>query len=202
MTSRSERAAGTRAALQAAARQQFVERGYLATKITDITRAAGRATGSFYEHFDSKDDLLQALLVDLHRSAAAEVTNKHPADHDLRDVAQLRDHVAATWHTMRENLPITVALFESTISHGPDEGRAWQRLTADTAVLREHLERLGDAGHPLPGDPTLTAAAIGAMLGLLGYAVLPSAASGQTDEEVIDTVTALLAHGISGPSGP
>ncbi len=195
---RKERAAETAAALKEAAKRQFAERGYLNTKITDITAAAGRATGSFYEHFASKDDLLRELEADMHRQAGAEVAGRHPADHDLTDAEQLRAHVAATWHTMRANLPVMSALHESAIAAGRSPGQAWQDLIAGTSVLREHLDYVRGQGRELPGDPELIAAAMGAMLSALGYALLRSGSAAFSDEEVVDTLTRLLHTGLRG----
>jgi AcrR family transcriptional regulator len=198
---RKERAAGTEAALKEAARRQFVQRGYVNTKITDITTAAGRATGSFYDHFSSKEDLLQALLADMREQASDDISGQeHPPDHDLTDRKQLRAHLAVGWHVMRSNLPVVIALHESAMADGPGSGQAWQQLVQDTGMLREHLEYLRRQGHVLPGEPALVAAAMGAMLATLAYALLPSGASGFSDDEIIDTVTGLLLDGLRGPA--
>ncbi|XVQ88970.1 TetR/AcrR family transcriptional regulator [Microbispora siamensis] len=199
---RKARAAETEAALKDAALRQFAERGYLNTKITDITAAAGRATGSFYDHFTSKDDLLQALLADLHGKAHDRLAQEDHPPHDLTDRDQLREHLAVAWHLMRDNRPIVIALFEQAMAAGPGAGLLWRRLIEDTQVLREHLEHLRETGHSLPGDPELVAAAMGGMLSMLAYALLgDDPDSGRSDDEVIDTLTRLLLHGLATP-GP
>ena len=114
---RKARAAETEAALKEAARRQFAEHGYLNTKITDITTAAGRATGSFYEHFASKEDLLQTLLDDLHAQASGQFDSSEHPPHDLADPVQLREHVAVAWGVMRDNRPVINALFEIGRAH-------------------------------------------------------------------------------------
>jgi len=208
MGERKEKAAQTAAALKDAARREFAERGYLNTKITDITAAAGRAAGTFYQHFASKEDLLQALLADMHSQAGnAFDGDDHPV-HDLTDPRQLREHLAVAWGVMRENRPVMVALFESALADGPNSGALWNRLTADTSMLRGHLEYLRERGQTLPGDPALIAAAMGGMLSMLAYALLPvtsvstgDGGAGYTDIQILDTLSSLLLHGLAGPAG-
>ncbi|MEU7868649.1 TetR/AcrR family transcriptional regulator [Dactylosporangium sp. NPDC049140] len=193
---RKARAAQTRAALLDAARTLFGERGYLNTKITDITAAAGRSTGSFYEHFADKDELLRALLEDIEDAADERMAaTGHPRDHDLTDRDQLRAHIGIAWGVMRQHRAIQVALFQSMVAADPASGRSWRDLTGQTAVLREHLEWLRERGHTLPGEPELLAAAMGAMLALVSYALPPGHAYG--DEQVVDAFTDLLLKGLS-----
>ncbi|RKN38150.1 TetR/AcrR family transcriptional regulator [Streptomyces hoynatensis] len=197
---RKEKAAETRAALMEAARRTFVERGYLNTKITDITRAAGRATGSFYDHFTDKEALLAELLGDMHGQAHEHIHERdHPREHDLTDEAQLHTHLEIAWQVMRENLPVTIALFESAVARGPGTGAAWRSLAENTSMIRDHLEYLREEGRQLPGEPELVAAAIGGMLSMLAYAVLTSKTPAAPDEEIVDTLTSLLLNGLRGP---
>lgn len=56
------RKARTRMALLAAARQRFAGRGIEQTTIAEIAEGADVATGSFYNYFRTKEELLDALL--------------------------------------------------------------------------------------------------------------------------------------------
>jgi AcrR family transcriptional regulator len=71
---RTDRGRRTRRALLDAAAEAFGANGFHATGISDITRRAGVALGSFYTWFPSKEAIFRAVVADLS--------------------AQVRDHVA------------------------------------------------------------------------------------------------------------
>ncbi|WP_433714583.1 TetR/AcrR family transcriptional regulator [Nocardia sp. CA-084685] len=52
----------TRSALVTAAREVFERDGFLDARISDISKAAGVASGSFYTYFDSKEEVFAAVV--------------------------------------------------------------------------------------------------------------------------------------------
>ena len=59
---RKDNRALTRKRIISAARSLFVDRNYIATTIDDIAEAAEIGRATFYLHFESKDEVLQAVL--------------------------------------------------------------------------------------------------------------------------------------------
>jgi AcrR family transcriptional regulator len=70
---RRERAARTRQALIAAARELFVANGYFATSTEEIVARAGVGTrGALYHHFADKEDLFRAVFDQVQRNLTVE----------------------------------------------------------------------------------------------------------------------------------
>ena len=70
MNVKAQRSEATRAALTAAARELFGERGYAGVGTEEIVRHAGVTRGALYHHFGDKKDLLRAVMHDLARELA------------------------------------------------------------------------------------------------------------------------------------
>ncbi len=62
---RARRREATRRSLMAAASALFASKGVESTRINEITEAADVGFGSFYNHFDSKDAIVQAVLAEV-----------------------------------------------------------------------------------------------------------------------------------------
>jgi AcrR family transcriptional regulator len=61
-SNRAERAADRRRAIIDAALDEFIDRGYAATRLDDVARRAGVAKGTIYLHFKDKQALFQELV--------------------------------------------------------------------------------------------------------------------------------------------
>ena len=60
--SRAERAAERRQAIVAAALEEFIARGFTATRLDDVAKRAGVAKGTIYLHFKDKESMFEELI--------------------------------------------------------------------------------------------------------------------------------------------
>ncbi|TDD51894.1 TetR/AcrR family transcriptional regulator [Saccharopolyspora elongata] len=192
--SRKAKAAETEAALKAAATRVFERAGYLNTKITDITAEAGRAAGSFYNHFRGKEELLESLLADM-LAASDQAVEADPAhDPDLGGRDAIRWHVEQYWRFFRDHRVVMIALHQASLV----DQRFADRLSA---LLEPDLRHLADHLRGTAQRPEATALALSSLWHQFAYAVLVERsplAEGLADEQAIDLLTDLTHRGLNG----
>ncbi|WP_203824060.1 TetR/AcrR family transcriptional regulator [Actinoplanes palleronii] len=196
---RKQQAAQTEAELKAAAIRVFERSGYLTAKITDITAEAGRATGSFYKHFASKEALLEALLADLlaEGDASAEMAGHGT---DFRDRAAVRWHVAAFWGFYRRHRAIMVALEQAALVDETFAQRSRDMLAPDLGHIADHLAALDLPGDRLVSASLFTVTISGFAATWLSAANRPDLGRELSDDEAIETLTTFLHAGLGGAS--
>ena len=203
---RTEQAASTEAALKAAARRVFARQGYLNTKITDITAEAGRAAGSFYNHFTGKEELLTALLTDALAESDAAIfapDSQHRADFSDREA--VRWHVANYWRFYSRHAVELTALRQAALVNA-EFGAQLEEMTAGSVDhLDDHLDPITKAGRSLPGPPDLVLAMFAGLLD--GFSYHWQLSEGRfggrrvDDEEAVDTLTEFIYRALNGCPG-
>jgi AcrR family transcriptional regulator len=147
----------TRAALIRAA-QSFMAAGKFNVPVLEITQAADVGMGSFYNHFDSKDELFEA--------AVADVLDNHGA---------LLDQLTASTDDPAETFACSFRLTGRLFRRRPQESQillvnglslVWSERGLGPRALRD-IELATAAGRFTVDDPKLAVAvAAGALLGL------------------------------------
>jgi len=149
----------TRARLIEAARRIVATRGIESTPISEITDEAGVGVGSFYNHFETKEDLLEAVIADTFETHGAALDRLHEGKNDIAEI-------------FAQNVRLTVRM----VDHDPVWG--WFAVRTGMYVpqlrsslgsrLARDLRRGFDAGRFASYDAETTVAAIGgALLGVM-----------------------------------
>jgi AcrR family transcriptional regulator len=200
---RTEQAASTEAALKEAARRVFARQGYLNTKITDITAEAGRAAGSFYNHFTGKEELLTALLTDALAESDAAIfapDSQHRADFSDRD--SVRWHVESYWRFYRRHAVELTALRQAALVNAEFGAQLEAMMAGNVDNLDDHLDPITNAGRSLPGPPALVLAIFAGLLD--GFTYRWQLSEGRfggrhvDDDEAIDTLTEFIYRALNG----
>lgn len=87
-SNRAERAADRRQAIIDAALDEFIDRGYSATRLDDVARRAGVAKGTIYLHFKDKQALFQELVRTALVPLIGRLTAPPPAGGSIRAVLE------------------------------------------------------------------------------------------------------------------
>ncbi|MFF1355059.1 TetR/AcrR family transcriptional regulator [Streptomyces sp. NPDC058297] len=170
ITPRSARGLRTRNALITAAREVFERDGYLDARITDISKAAHVASGSFYTYFNSKEEIFQALV----EQVQEEMLHPHLRERTgITDTRQLIDASNREYLRAYKKNARLMGLFEQVAQ--VDEKFMALRIERGNAFARRNaklisaLQASGEADTSL--DPLITAHALSVMVSRMAYMV-------------------------------
>lgn len=201
------RGARTRAALIAAARRVFERDGYVDCKLTDITKAAKCATGSFYTYFTNKAEIFAAVLEEAQRDMMHPGMGRVAADDDPYAVLEASNR--AYLEAYRRNAKL-MGLLEQVAQVDP-EFRNFRKRRADAFVQRNargiaELQARGVADPDI--DPLLASSALSGMVSRAAYSAFalgesPDAGDADADpaefEALVATLTRLWANALRFP---
>jgi AcrR family transcriptional regulator len=169
----------------------FAERGYHASRVDDVVRAAKASHGTFYLYFTNKEDLLRALAVDCAQELTSLAQTIGPVTPDDTGRAELRAFLGRFLDTYRRYGPVIRAWMEDQVGD-----REVDRLgvKAFTAIGDNLGRRMREAG--VDGDVS-DEAAVGALMAMLerfSYG-LASRRVAMDDEAVLDTLSTIVHRG-------
>lgn len=167
LTARGER---TRTALVDAARRIFERDGFADSRLTDITAEANCSTGSFYTYFDSKEEILDAVLAQAHQDMLHPGLPHVESDSDDDPTAVLAAANRAYFEAYRRNAGLRLVLDQ--VSSTMPEFREKRRRRSMVFVERNarHIQELQDRGLADPDlDPIAAAGALSGMVSRMAF---------------------------------
>ncbi|MEU0494749.1 TetR/AcrR family transcriptional regulator [Mycobacterium sp. NPDC006124] len=175
----------TEAALHDAARVVFAEKGYLNAKISDITAKAGRSVGSFYNYYDTKQQLLEAMLEKFPTQIVERARDRLTDDWTANVEAAVRAYV----ETFRDHLPEMIGVFQ--LSMTDPSAAAWWRIQRSKGVdaVLEVITAVESGGVTVDLDARVFGSAIVSMLESFCWTWL--AAGGEAGGPAFDEDTAV-----------
>ncbi|HEX9766903.1 MAG TPA: TetR/AcrR family transcriptional regulator [Nitriliruptorales bacterium] len=185
----------TRERILTEALRLFAEKGVDGTAVTDIESAAGLSpgSGSFYRHFDSKQDVLDAVVEGiLEASAASQGERLREADAGLLDVTTLRDQYLSVFDLLG-NMGQLIQLLAREHERLPELAQLLASRMVETGVATEGRLALG-----VEDEQALGAIVLSALSGYHLATLFFGAPPGGVDRERFATALAHLVLGADG----
>src|SRR5574340_513586 len=201
------RGARTRAALVTAARTVFERDGYLDSRLADIAKEAGCATGSFYTYFANKEEIFAAVLEEAQEDMMHPGMGRVQDSDDPYAVLEASNRAYLTAYQRNAKL---MGLLEQ-VAHVDPEFRKFRTRRADAFIRRNargiaELQARGIVDDDV--DPLMASRALSSMVSRLAYSVFAlgeGVGAGEADEEpadcetLVSTVTRLWATALRFP---
>ncbi len=176
----------------------FARDGYVNARLSDIAEAAGKSVASFYNYYDSKEELLVDIASDFDEELQRSVAEPFRRGLPVEDA--LRQSIADFWHHYRRRLPEVVGIFHASIVD-PVFAERWRQIRTNGTVTIARGIRAAQAEGFAPGlDPLIAASALSGMMEHFCYVWQAQGGDAVdvelTDDVAFDTLWTLWTHAI------
>ena len=140
-----ERSEATKAALVAAGRRLFAERGYGGVGTEELVQAAGVTRGALYHHFGGKRDLLEAVYRDVEEDLTKEIAEQTLGSGASSPMAAMRAGTVRFLDACAEPEVQRIVLLDAPAVLGWDR---WREIAAEygLGLIEANLEAAMEAG--------------------------------------------------------
>ncbi|HEY5026119.1 MAG TPA: TetR/AcrR family transcriptional regulator [Acidimicrobiales bacterium] len=188
---------GRRTDILAAAKKVFAGKGYHATTIADIAKAATLSYGSIYWYFDSKDALFHALM-----EAEGQALRDHVTE-AMRSTpgrgspdAPFRAAVRTTFEFFESDRALVKLLFRDSYALGDRfEQHLFGIFEAFISDIEKIVEDAQRRGLIIEAPPRMVAGSVAALVGQIAHRRLVTD-DGLSAEVAADFVVSLLLNGL------
>jgi AcrR family transcriptional regulator len=174
----------------------FSTRGYHATRVDDVVRAARTSHGTFYLYFANKEDLLRALAVDCAQRLTELSEQIGPIERGESGFRALRSFLESFLDVYRRFGPVIRAWMEGQVGDSEVDRLG---VKAFTSIGGELGKRMRDAGTVEHEEVAVTA--LMAMIERFSYVIASRSVVGD-DEMMLDTLAHVVHRGFYGAPGP
>lgn len=178
-----------------AAKRVFAKKGYHATTVADVAKAAKVSYGSIYWYFDSKDALFHALMAGEEQALREHIAAALATERD-DTVAGLRAAVRATFEFFEADRLSAKLLFRDSYALGERFEKhlfgIYERFIDDIEAVVADAQRRGAL---IDAPPRMIAFSIGALVGQIAQRRLTTD-DGLDADVMADFVVSLLMHGL------
>ena len=191
MPTQVERSTNTRAALLAAARELFTEKGFAATGREEIAERAGVTRGALYHHFESKQAAFEAVARELDAEVGERVVASARKGASASD--QIRRSARAYLEACTDPAVVRILLTEAAAVLGAQ----WVRSSNEAAcvvLLTPAIEHAKREGQSVPGDAHVAAQLLLGMLNEAGAIIASAPNPKAAAKKITPTVDAFVAR--------